>query len=116
MINEEIEDSIEYKFNNFYNEETLKLTIEEAKYIFSGANNFCDVIIDAAAKTLIQYINQLEEKNNKQNKIIDEMTIMLEELKICHFKKEDGGEMLGKYRCYNKEDWKLYFKKKVEGK
>ena len=110
MINEEIEDSIEYKFNNFYNEETLKLTIEEAKYIFSGANNFCDVVIDAAAKTLIQYINQLEQKNNKQNKIIDEMAYQLTELTILDIKKAEY-ITLG-----NKEETKQYFEKKVEGK
>ena len=97
-----------------------------------------------SAETLLQYINQLEfqiqakEKEhkydvniidevkgevvklykeiNKQNKIIYEMVTMLEELKICYFKKEDGGELLGKYRCYNKDDWKQYFEKKVEEK
>ena len=79
---------------------------------------------------ILQYIDQLEadnyelnnrlndyiENDKKQNKMINEMAIMLEELKICHFKKEDGGELLGKYRCYNKEDWKQYFEKKVEEK
>ena len=60
--------------------------------------------------------NQLEQENNKQSKMIDEMAIMLERLKICYLKKEDGGELLGKYRCYNKDDWKQYFEKKVEGK
>ena len=44
------------------------------------------------------------------------MAQMLEELKLCYFKKEESGELLGKYRCYNKEDWKQYFKEKVEGK
>ena len=110
MINEEIEDSIEYKFNNFYNEETLKLTIEEAKYIFSGANNFCDVVIDAAAKTLIQYINQLEEKNNKQNKMIDEMVKQLTTLAL--WDNQNERVVLVK----TEQDIKQYFEKKVEEK
>ena len=63
MNKEEIEDSIEYKFNNVYNDDTLKLTTEEAKYIFSGQNMFCDAVIDAGAKTLIQYIDKLEQEN-----------------------------------------------------
>ena len=58
----------------------------------------------------------IEQENNKQNKIIDEMAKELEELKLCRFKREDGGELLGKYRCYNKQDWKQYFEKKVEEK
>ena len=72
----EIENSIEYKFNNFYNEETYKLTIEEAKYVFSGENNFCDAIIVAGAEILLQYIDQLEtdnyEVNNRLNDYIEE--------------------------------------------
>ena len=56
----------------------------------------------------------IEQENKKQNKIIYEMATILEEAKICYFKKENGGELLGKYRCYNKEDWKQYFEKKVE--
>ena len=79
----------------------------------SYACEACD--ITWTDKNLIKkYISELEQENNKQSKIIDEMAKMLEEAKICHFKKEEGGELLGKYRCYNKEDWKQYFEKKVE--
>ena len=61
-------------------------------------------------------LEKIEFERDMANKMIDEITTMLEELKICHFKREDGGELLGKYRCYNKEDWKQYFEKKVEEK
>ena len=37
-----------------------------------------------------------------------------ENLKLAYFKKEDGGEFMGKYRTYNKNDWKQYFERKVE--
>ena len=90
--------------------------IEKAKedLMFFNEGDYITREMDKSADVLEEYIKQLEQENNKQNKIIDEMTILLEELKICYFKKEDGGELLGKYRCYNKEDWKQHFKKKVE--
>lgn len=61
-------------------------------------------------------LEKIEFERDMANKVIDEMAQMLEGLKLCYFKKEDGGELLGKYRYYNKEDWKQYFKEKVEGK
>jgi hypothetical protein len=50
----------------------------------------------------------------KQEKIIDRATEVLEEAKLSYFTKEDGGELIGQYRCFNKDDWKKYLKKEVE--
>lgn len=55
-----------------------------------------------------------KEEYDKALKVIDKMAEILEELKLCYFKKEDGGEFLGKYRCYNKNDWKEYVSEEVE--
>ena len=53
-------------------------------------------------------VNQLEQENNKQNKIIDEMLNLLGSLKLS---KDIEG-----YEIMQKEDWKQYFEKKVEQK
>ena len=50
----------------------------------------------------------------KQEKIIDKATEILQEAKLAYFTKEDGGELIGQYRCFNKDDWKKYLKKEVE--
>lgn len=50
----------------------------------------------------------------KKDKIINLMAEEFENLKLAYFKKEDGGEFMGKYRTYNKNDWKQYFERKVE--
>lgn len=64
-------------------------------------------------KALLDTINA-DRQLVKKNKMIELMTEELQDAKLAIFKKEDGGEFLGKYRCYNKEDWKQYFEKKVE--
>lgn len=65
----------------------------------------------------MQELLDLSDANNvKKDKIIDLMAEELEDLKLAYFKKEDGGELIGKYRTYNKNDWKQYFTEKVEGK
>lgn len=50
----------------------------------------------------------------KKDKMIDEMAEKFEDLKLAYLKKEDGGEFFGKYRTYNKNEWKQYFERKVE--
>lgn len=50
----------------------------------------------------------------KKDKMINEMTKFVTDLKVAHFKKEEGGEFLGKYRCYNEVEWKQYFERKVK--
>ena len=73
--------------------------------------------LDIKSLVKFKYENKkLKQENKKLNKIIDEMATMLEKAKITYFKKEEGGELLGKYRCYNKDDWKQYFEEKVEDK
>lgn len=72
-------------------------------------------------KQIEQYQNMLATNDmlhvlecEKKDKIIDLMAEEFENLKLAYFKKEDGGEFMGKYRTYNKNDWKQYFKEKVE--
>lgn len=50
----------------------------------------------------------------KKEAIINEMSKFIANLKLSWFKKEDGGEFLGKYRFYNQEEWIEYFTNKVE--
>lgn len=60
-----------------------------------------------AIKTLLQYINQLEQENSKKDKIIDEMAEQLSGLTILDIKKDEY-IVLG-----DKEEVKKYFEKKI---
>lgn len=62
---EEIESSIENKYNKYYNDETYKLTAEEAEYILLEDKGFCKTVNYAAAKVLLNHIEQLEDNYNK---------------------------------------------------
>lgn len=64
---------------------------------------------DEIYKRYYEQQEQLQEKD----KIIELMAEMITEAKFCYFKKENGGELLGKYRCYNKDEWIEYFTKKA---
>ena len=61
----------------------------------------------SAIRTLLQYIEQLEQENNKQNKMINEMANCL--VGFTFSNKEE----LEAIFC-NKEEVKQYFEKKVE--
>ena len=83
---------------------------KEAKEIcinFVEENKDRPIILHEAIKILVSSV----EKKDKQ---IDLMAEKFEDLKIAYLKKEDGGEFMGKYRTYNKNDWKQYFERKVE--
>ena len=58
--------------------------------------------------------SRLNKQLQNKDKIIDLMAEKFEDLKLAYFKKEDGGEFMGKYRTYNKNEWKQYFERKVE--
>ena len=53
---------------------------------------------------------------DKLSKVIDLITEFLGERDLGYYKKEDGGEILGMMRIYNKDDWKQYFKEIAERK
>ena len=61
-------------------------------------------------ETLLQYIDQLEQENNKQSKMIDEMVEQLVGWAIF------DGELQKPIILYTEEQVKQYFEKKVEGK
>ena len=61
-------------------------------------------------KAIETVLSELE----KKEAIINEMSKFIANLKLSWFKKEDGGEFLGKYRFYNQEEWIEYFTNKVE--
>lgn len=65
---------------------------------------------------LLNLIQKQQAELKKKDKIIDLMTEKFENLRIAYLKKEDGGEFMEKYTPYNKNDWKQYFEKEVEGK
>ncbi len=66
LSKEEIEDSIESKFNNS-EEENFELTIEEAKHIalYEKEIHYCDALTQATYNVLLKYIEQLETINDK---------------------------------------------------
>ena len=89
---------------NYATEEGKKSLIEKAE----------------AIEILLQYIQELEQENNKQNKIIDEMTEYLAIIRDCPNEDKDAN-LDCENRCSNDNDlytkcWKLYFEKKVEEK
>ena len=50
----------------------------------------------------------------KKDKMIDLILEFLSEIDLGYYTKEEGGEVLGIMRKYNKEDWKQYFERKAE--
>lgn len=87
------------------------------EFLKTQSNHWKDFVGKKEEKTIEDIIINLMEKQQKEiekkDRQIDLMAETLEEAKLCYFKKEDGGELLGKYSCYNKEDWKQYFKNKA---
>lgn len=79
LSKEEIENSIEYKYNKFYESDTYQLTTEEAKYILLEDKGFCDTVNFAAAKTLLNKIEQLETNNKNLIEKLEEDKIKWQE-------------------------------------
>ena len=73
-----------------------------------------DCIYTQAMETLLQYIEQLKQENNKQNKIIDLMAGSINnydsQLDICYFKDKEH------VKQHYEEYLEQYFEKKVEEK
>lgn len=55
-----------------------------------------------------------DRENMKKDKMIDLILEFLSEIDLGYYTKEEGGEVLGIMRKYNKEDWKQYFERKLE--
>ena len=93
------------------NKEEIKKAKELIKESFLK-EKYCvtDNTLKQAIETIFEYIDKLEQDNSKQNKMINEIAKMLEELKLAYFKKDKNGD----YHCYNKNEWIEYFEKKVE--
>ncbi len=79
--------------------ERLKNLEEDAALFSTGWKERLKDNEKQAIETLLQYIDQLEQENNKQNKIIDEMADKIYEEGII---------------WDNKEQVKQYFEKKVD--
>ena len=115
MSKEEIEKVKKYIKNSY---------VMSTKHCLDDENKQLKQVIE----TLLQYIKEIEadnyelnnrlneyiEDNKKQNKIIDELLNFLAEPDLGHYKSKIGGEILGKYTKFNKEDWKKHFEKKVD--
>ena len=91
LSKEEIEDSIENKFNDS-EEENFVITVEEAKHIalYEKEIHYCDALTQATYNILLQYIEQLE---SDEQKLIEKLE---EDIEKC--KKENAP-----YEEYNKE-------------
>ncbi len=90
LSKEEIEKAKEKTKQWIYNMRTGR----RVNIIHKGDKDFCNDL-----ETLLQYINQLEQENNKQNKIIDEI--------LKAWKQDDNRSI---------KELKQYFEKKVEEK
>lgn len=67
------------------------------------------------ADTDLEYLNigwQLELE--KKDKMIDLTLEFLAERDLGYYQKEEGGEIQGIFRKYNKDDWKQYFERKIK--
>lgn len=62
-------------------------------------------------KKSFDYVVQKE--TEKKDKIIDLITEFLGERDLGYYTKENGGKIMGQYRCYNKADWKQHFEKEI---
>ena len=74
----------------------------------------CKKQLQQDLETILNILEKQKAEIEKKYKMIDLMAEEFEDLKLAYFKKEDGGEFFGKYRTYNKNEWKQYFKKKAE--
>lgn len=61
-------------------------------------------------------IKELRKENNQKDKQIDLILSFLEKQDLGYYKKENGGEIIGQYRCYKKDDWKQHFEKLAKEK
>ena len=75
-------------------------------------NKYMHSELDRQQTTINNYVKEIE----KKDKQIDLITEFLVERDLGYYKKEDGGEILGIMRIYNKDDWKQYFEKLAERK
>ena len=115
-LSEEEKKAIEYYNNNEY---TFGFEVDMDMEEFKKAIGIEETEEDTFEKhqmrfkTLLNLIEKQQEQLQEKDKIIDLMAEMITEAKFCYFKKEKGGELLGEYRCYNKDEWIEYFTKKA---
>nr|DAR72076.1 MAG TPA: hypothetical protein [Caudoviricetes sp.] len=58
--------------------------------------------------------DEIYKRYYEQKKQIDLITNYLAEQDLGHYIKEDGGEIMGLFRCYNKDDWKQHFEEQAK--
>lgn len=75
-------------------------------------NKYMHSELDRQQTTINNYAKEIE----KKDKQIDLITEFLGERDLGYYKKEDGGEILGMMRIYNKDNWKQYFEELAERK
>ena len=81
--------------SSFYSSGTISLNIEEKE----------------AIDTVLNLITKLQKENEEKDKRIDLILNFFADHDLGHYKKENGGEIMGQFRCYNKYDWKEHFEK-----
>lgn len=58
--------------------------------------------------------DEIYKRYYEQKKQIDLITNYLAEQDLGHYIKEDGGEIMRLFRCYNKDDWKQHFEEQAK--
>lgn len=64
-------------------------------------------------ETVLNMLKEKDKEIEKKDKQIDLMAEFLAGKDLGHYKRQDGGEILGRYRLYDKNEWKQYFKNKL---
>ena len=64
-------------------------------------------------QTVLSMLKEKDKEIEKKDKQIELMTEFLAGKDLGHYKRQDGGEILGRYRLYDKNEWKQYFKNKL---
>ena len=67
-----------------------------------------------AENDLYDFAEGVQEDLDRKDKMIDLTLEFLAERDLGYYQKEEGGEIQGIFRKYNKDDWKQYFERKEE--
>lgn len=84
------------------------------KLIETEHSNWIGITNQKAIETVLNMLKEKDTEIEKKDKMIDLILEFLSEIDLGYYTKEEGGEVLGIMRKYNKEDWKQYFERKVE--
>lgn len=119
--------NLDYSIDN-YDKEAIETVLNMLKEKDLEIEKYKNLLADNLAKNLNDSIKAKEKANTdlefldlgwkteleKKDKMIDLTLEFLAERDLGYYQKEEGGEIQGIFRKYNKDDWKQYFERKEE--